>query len=365
MFLDDDPNEVTEIQNIPYINLGSPLKDGKNWEYPVLEREEGELTPDLYSATHSDATESKSTLTKKPPSKESNSEFLNKVNRCFRHLEKEFSNMHVPRGSKRFVTHLRSILCVVERMKRKLSILIDSASLSSKDNQGRVSSDFKNKAHSSQSSKDRERKGNDGTRKTENSHKSHGREFSKENGNPSSLHDSVGIHSRHGESRAKVDNSRRMPISTPYSKVERQRIQSLFKRQMSLITQQIIQQNDQDKHPKSGKHSGAKLKLEKFQQSRPNLEHLTTLEDMENFLELLKTKKGEKITPIDLIQNYQKKHVLKFTTKKRSSTPRARTLPVLLTGSKEDEDVVPIEVIKPKNNPLQVHNSKKMNKTEN
>ncbi|GFQ74751.1 uncharacterized protein TNCT_235221 [Trichonephila clavata] len=363
MFLDDDPNEVTEIQSIPYINLASPSKDGKNWEYPVLEREEGELTPDLYSATHSDANESKGTHTKKPPSKESNSEFLNKVNRCFRHLEKEFSNMHVPRGSKRLVTHLRNILCVVERMKRKLSVLIDSASLSSKDNHGRGSSDSKNKAHSSQnsknsSSKDRERKSNDGTRKTENSHKSHGREFSKENGNPSSSHDSVGIHSKHGESRTKVDNLRRMPISTPYSKVERQRIQSLFKRQMNLITQQIIQQNDQDKHPKSGKHSGAKLKLEKLQQRRPNLEHLTTLEDMENFLELLKTKKGEKITPIDLIQNYQKKQVLKFTTKKKNSTPRTRILPVLLTGSKEDEDVLPVEMIKPKNNPLQVNNSK-------
>lgn len=359
MFLDDDPNEVTEIQNIPYINLASP-KDGKNWEYPSLEREEGELTPDLYSATHSDVSESKGTLTKKPISKESNSEFFYKVNRCFRHLEKEFSNMHVPRGSKRLVAHLRNILCVVERMKRKLSVLIDSASLSnSKDNHGRSSSDSKNRTYSSQnvkssSSKDREHKSNDGTRKTENSHKSHGNNTS--NNLPGSSHDSVGTHSKQGEARVKGDYLRRISISAPHSKIERQRIQSLFKRQMNLITQQIIQQNDQDKHPKYVKNSGARSKLEKRHQNRPSLEHITSLEDMESFLNLLKTKKGEKITPLDLIQDYQKKQVLKFTTKKRNPTPPTRALPVLLTGSKEDEDVIPMQMAKPKNNPLQVNN---------
>ncbi|GFT25665.1 uncharacterized protein NPIL_524911 [Nephila pilipes] len=367
MFLDDDPNEITEIQNIPYINLTSPTK---NWEYPSLEREEGELTPDLYSATHSDVSDSKRTLVKKEISKKSNLEFFNKVNRCFRHLEKEFSNMHVPRGSKRLVTHLRNILCVVERMKRKLSVLIDSInSSSSKDNHSRNSSNSKNKAHTSQnsknsSSKEREHRSNDRSRKPENSHKSQGREHSKENNSQRNnsrvlSRDSVGVHAKHGDGRAKMDDPRKMSISATHSKVERQRIQSLFKRQMNLITQQIIQQNDQDKHPKPGKNSGTKSKPEKNQRNRPSLEHLTTLEDMESFLSLLKTKKGQKITPVDLIQDFQRKQILKFTTKKRNPIPQMRTLPVLLTGAKEDEDIIPLQMIKPKNNSLQVNDSNK------
>ncbi|CAL1296028.1 unnamed protein product [Larinioides sclopetarius] len=351
MFLDDDSDDVTELKKIQYVNLASPGKNGKTWDYSKLEKEEGELSPDLYR-THSDVDNSKTIGSKKARATESNLEFLNKVNRCFRHLEREFSNMHVPQESKRLVGHLRDLLCVVERMKRKLTVLIDSA------NSRRNVSHSKSKADAdSRSSKEKDHKN------AENSHKSLREENSRAINHP----DYQGFddiqtkqlnkyleerRKKYYEKRAenylsqnvlapqlKLDDvlSKKEHLRRTHtgSKIERQRVRSLFKRQMNLITQQIIQQSDQDKHQTPKKMPGTKSASHR--ERRSTLENLKTLDDMESFLDLLKTKKGEKITPEDIIRDIRKKKLLKFTTKKNSPAPKTRTLPVLLTGAKEDE----------------------------
>ncbi|KAF8788713.1 hypothetical protein HNY73_006722 [Argiope bruennichi] len=349
MFLDDESDDVTEVKEIQYVNLGSPMKNGKTWDYSKLDKEEGELSPDLYR-THSDIDNSKNISSRKTRVTESNLEFLNKVNRCFRHLEREFSNMHVPQGSKRLVGHLRDLLCVVERMKRKLTVLISSA------NSRKNVSHSKNKADTdSRSSKEKDNKSD------ENSHKSLREQNATENSNVV-YQDFDDIQAKqlnkYLEERRKkyyekkAENYLAQNVLAPQpkadevltkkehlrrihtgSKVERQRIRSLFKRQMNLITQQIIQQNDQDKHQNPKKISGSKTSSK--QGHRPNLENLKTLDDMECFLDLLKTKKGQKITPEDIIRDIRKKKILKFTTKKSSPVPKPRVLPVLLTGAKK------------------------------
>ncbi|GBM57277.1 hypothetical protein AVEN_58587-1 [Araneus ventricosus] len=328
--------------------------NGKTWDYSKLEKEEGELSPDLYR-THSDVDNSKTISSKKARATESNLEFLNKVNRCFRHLEREFSNMHVSQESKRLVGHLRDLLCVVERMKRKLTVLINSA------NSRRNVSHSKSKADAdSKSSKEKDHKSN------ENSHKSLREENSQEINNPD-YQDFDDIQTKqlnkYLEERRKkyyekkAENYLSQNVLAPQpkldevlskkehlrrthsgSKIERQRIRSLFKRQMNLITQQIIQQSDQDKHQIPKKISGTKSASQR--EHRPTLEKLKTLDDMESFLDLLKTKKGEKITPEDIIRGIRKKKLLKFTTKKSSPAPKTRALPVLLAGAKEDEVII-------------------------
>ncbi|GIY55125.1 uncharacterized protein CEXT_480091 [Caerostris extrusa] len=373
MFLDDDPNDVTEIRNIPYINIASPQKDFEKWKYPSFEREEGELTPDLH-LEHSGKDGHKRATSKKARIKESNAEFFAKVNRCFRHVEKEFSNMHVSRGSKKLIEDLRNTLCVVERMKRKLTFLINSANSSSGNDKNFTNSNnkelVKSSSPNSKITSEKEYRNNDDDQKLKDfisyqSNKYQGKlkDNYLHNKSQSSLTlSSANIHSKREMVKAKMDNLRRTFATVTHSdsKMERQRIQSLFKRQMNLITQQIIQQSDQSKHQnsKSGnssKASSSKSASHKHQQSRPSLENFKTLEEMENFLDLLKEKKGQKITPEDIIQHHRKKQVLKFTTKKGDPAPQVRALSVLLSGDAEDGNKIPTQVINSENSLLQTY----------
>lgn len=338
MFLDDDePVVVGDSKNTNYTDVANTKND---WDRPVVEKEEGELTPDLYSTALSDGGESKKTRPKKqsaedtkesnqtrekqPERKESNQDFFLKINRCFRQLEREFCNMHVPRGSRRMIGQLQNTLCNVDRMKRRLAFLIDSAK--------NVSSDkSKNTSNSKDEKRSSSRRGSfdDGKSKL----------LKTEGGRPERstsdlLRDTLRSQK---EAEARMNRHiRRTAASIAYAgtKQEKQRIQSLFKRQMNLITQHVIQKNDSGKNQnvKAG-GSRTKKESEKARDETPKVPELKTLDEMEAFLAVLKVQKSQKEEILATENQKKQQGPLRFTTKKGLSVVERRQQPVLLLGA--------------------------------
>ncbi|KAG8189971.1 hypothetical protein JTE90_001431 [Oedothorax gibbosus] len=324
MFLDDD--DVNEVKDSKKME-GTHSKI--NWDKPVTEKEEGELTPDLYSTALSDSGDSmntrirkqdtndsdKNTRGKKPERKESNQDFFQKINRCFRQLEREFCNMHVPRGSRRMIGQLQNTLCNVDRMKRRLAFLIDSAK--------HISSDDKTK-----NSKDDRRSGS--RRRSVDDGKSKSSSGRHEKSTSELFGDTIRSQK---EAEARMNRHiRRTAANMAYAgtKEEKQRIQSLFKRQMNLITQHVIQKKDPGKR-QSIKTDKSKTKiLDGKSQEKTKAPELNTLDEMEAFLAALKIQKSQKN---EIIAKDKQKGLLKFTTKKAQSISERRPQPVLLVGA--------------------------------
>ncbi|XP_015916142.2 ankyrin repeat domain-containing protein 12 isoform X2 [Parasteatoda tepidariorum] len=325
-----------------------------------IDREEGELTPeaphkssDLNKAKEPSFSETKATL-----------EFFNKINECLRELNdkcREFYSSSTPDYS---LAHLQRTMGNVDNIKRKLAFLIKSKNTEKGDKENkkehrshsnmRLQSERLAKSSSTVNDNKREHDKQEHSSSLKNDVEELYRQL-KEN-REKRYSENISRHSHRREKRSRdkpsqADLLNRKKISILEklgTKQEIERVQSLFKRQMNLITQHVIQKKEIDKRHVSNQnetqrrrrrryhsHSQDELETEK-PHDKASLKELKTLEDMEAFLDSLKK---DKMLCEQYMNDQKSKGMLKFSSRKEKHVVQDTPVPSI-KGSRDSKEAI-------------------------